>query len=375
MTRRSVYLAAGGTGGHVFPAIAVAEKLNLRGYQTHFFTDQRGVKLLDSEAALVAKLHIIVAASPFQQGVIRRTVAAAKIIIGAITSFYHLLVKRPALIIGFGGYPSFAPLIAGRLLGIPILLHEQNAFLGRANHTLAKFSDALALSWPNTKNLPANIASELTGIPVRQAFFDAAKIPYKLDPNFDVNLTVLGGSQGALILGSLIPDAIAMLEEPLRRRLYIRQQAKPEQIVSLQSHYNALGVTADIRPFYADMPTLLAKSHLVICRSGASSVAELAAIGRPALLLPLPTAMDDHQRVNAMQMQNAGGGICLDEKQLSAAILATRIIQLFNTPKVLSKMATSARLLANPDAADLISALAESLAGEPRQKSKDPRHE
>ena len=144
MTKRSVYLAAGGTGGHVFPAIAVAEKLNLRGYQTHFFTDQRGVKLLDSEAALAAKLHIIVAASPFQQGVIRRTVTAAKIIIGAITSFYHLLVKRPALIIGFGGYPSFAPLIAGRLLGIPILLHEQNAFLGRANHTLAKFSDALA---------------------------------------------------------------------------------------------------------------------------------------------------------------------------------------------------------------------------------------
>jgi len=361
MIKRPVYLAAGGTGGHIFPALAVAETLQQRGHQTHLFTDRRGARLLEGTPELPAKLHVIAAASPFQKGFLRRAVAATKLAIGAFTSLVHLLVKRPALIIGFGGYPSFAPLLAGRLLGIPILLHEQNAFLGRANYMLAKFADALALSWPNTKNLPADIAHELTGIPVRQAFFDAAETPYRLDSTTTVNLTILGGSQGASILGSLVPDAIAMLEEPLRQRLHIRQQARPEQIDLLQKRYADLGVTAQLRTFFSDVPELLGNSHLVICRSGASSVAELAAIGRPALLLPLPNAMDDHQRVNALQMQDVGGGICLDEKSVSAAALATRLIQLLGAPKTLAQMAKSARSLASPDAAKLIAALAEQL--------------
>jgi UDP-N-acetylglucosamine--N-acetylmuramyl-(pentapeptide) pyrophosphoryl-undecaprenol N-acetylglucosamine transferase len=363
MIKRPVYLAAGGTGGHIFPALAVAETLQQRGHKTHLFTDRRGAELLECTPELPANLYVIAAASPFQKGLLKRAVAAIKLAIGAFTSLGHLLVKRPALIIGFGGYPSFAPLLAGRLLGIPILLHEQNAFLGRANYMLAKFADALALSWPNTKNLPPDIAHELTGIPVRQAFFDAAKTPYRLDSTTRVNLTVLGGSLGASILGSLIPDAIAMLEEPLRQRLHIHQQARPEQIDLLQKRYADLGVTAQLRSFFSDVPELLCNSHLVICRAGASSVAELAAIGRPALLLPLPNAMDNHQRVNALQMQDAGGGICLDETSVSAAALATRLIQLLDAPKTLSQMAKSAHSLASPDAANLIAALAEQLVG------------
>ena len=373
MIKRPVYLAAGGTGGHIFPALAVAETLQQRGHQTHLFTDRRGARLLEGTPELPAKLHVIAAASPFQKGFLRRAVAATKLAIGAFTSLGHLLVKRPALIIGFGGYPSFAPLLAGRLLGIPILLHEQNAFLGRANYMLAKFADALALSWPNTKNLPADIAHELTGIPVRQAFFDAAETPYRLDSTTTVNLTILGGSQGASILGSLVPDAIAMLEEPLRQRLHIHQQARPEQIDLLPKRYADLGVTAQLRPFFSDVPQLLGNSHLVICRAGASSVAELAAIGRPALLLPLPNAMDDHQRVNALQMQDVGGGICLDETSVSAAALATRLIQLFDAPKTLSQMAKSARSLASPDAAKLIAALAENLVGLSTSKPTGPK--
>ena len=182
---------------------------------------------------------------------------------------YHLLVRRPALIIGFGGYPSFAPLMIGRLLGIPILLHEQNAFLGRANHMLAKFANTLALSWPRTKNLPEMCHVEVTGIPVRQAFYDAAQTPYCLAATAPVNLAVLGGSQGASILASLVPDAIAMLEPPMRQRLRVHQQARSEQIDTLQHRYRDLSVTADIRPFYNDMPALLGQSHLVICRAGA----------------------------------------------------------------------------------------------------------
>ena len=361
MTNRPVYLAAGGTGGHIFPALAVAETLQTRGYSAHLFTDRRGAKLLGSASSLPATLHVIAAASPFQNGMIKRSFAFTKLAVGALASLYHLLIRRPALIIGFGGYPSFAPLVAGRLLGIPILLHEQNAFLGRANHVLAKFANALALSWPQTKNLPSMQHIEVTGIPVRQAFFDAAQTPYRLAATAPVNLAVLGGSQGASILASLVPDAIAMLDPPMRQRLRIHQQARPEQIDPLQRRYGDLGVTADIQPFYTDMPSLLGQSHVVICRAGASSVAELAAIGRPSLLLPLPSAMDDHQRMNALQMQDAGGGICLDETNLSAAVLATRLMQLLETPKTLSNMAKSARSLASPDAASLIAAMAENL--------------
>ena len=361
MTNRSVYLAAGGTGGHIFPALAVAETLQNRGYEAHLFTDWRGANLLKGTPSLPAKIHVIAAASPFQKGIIKRTFAVAKLALGAVASLYHLLFRRPSLIIGFGGYPSFAPLLAGRLLGIPILLHEQNAFLGRANQLLAKFASALALSWPQTKNLPALGDVELTGTPVRQAFFDAAQTPYRLAATTPINIAVIGGSQGASILASLVPDAIAMLDAPLRQRLRIHQQARPEQIDDLQKRYVNLGVAAHIKTFYNDVPSLLGQSHLVICRAGASSVAELAAIGRPSLLVPLPNAMDDHQRMNALQMQDAGGGICLDEKRLSPAVLATRLMQLFETPKTLSKMAKSARSLARPDAAVLIVAMAENL--------------
>ena len=230
MTNRPVYLAAGGTGGHIFPALAVAETLQTRGYSAHLFTDRRGTKLLGGASSLPATLHVIAAASPFQNGMIKRSFAVTTLAVGALASLYHLLIRRPALIIGFGGYPSFAPLLAGRLLGIPILLHEQNAFLGRANHMLAKFANALALSWPQTKNLPAMSIVELTGIPVRQAFFDAAQTPYRLAATTPVHIAVLGGSQGASILASLVPDAIAMLDAPLRQRLHIHQQARPEQI-------------------------------------------------------------------------------------------------------------------------------------------------
>ena len=370
MTKRPVYLAAGGTGGHIFPALAVAETLQTRGYSAHLFTDQRGAKLLGGAASLPAVLHVIAAASPFQNGIIKRTSAFTKLAVGALASLYHLLVRRPALIIGFGGYPSFAPLVTGRLLGIPILLHEQNAFLGRANHALAKFANALALSWPQTKNLPAVKHVEVTGIPVRQAFFEAAQTPYYLAATTPVNLVVLGGSQGASILASLIPDAIAMLDPAMRQRLRIHQQARPEQIDQLQHRYDDLDVTADVQPFYTDMPSLLCQSHVVICRAGASSVAELAAIGRPSLLLPLPSAMDDHQRMNALQMQDAGGGICLDEANLSAAVLATRLMQLLETRKTLSNMAKSARSLASPDAASLIAGMAENLMAAVRERHK-----
>jgi UDP-N-acetylglucosamine--N-acetylmuramyl-(pentapeptide) pyrophosphoryl-undecaprenol N-acetylglucosamine transferase len=248
------------------------------------------------------------------------------------------------------------------------MIHEQNAFLGRANHVLAKFANRLAISWPQTKNLPAKMTATLTGMPVRQAFFAAAHNKLNFGNATPLELVVLGGSQGAAILATLVPDAIAMLDDSLRQRLCIRQQARPEQIDSLTQRYTDLGVKADIKTFFTDVPNVLSSSHLVICRAGASSVAELAAIGRAALLLPLPSAMDDHQRMNAMQMQNVGGAICLDETNLSAASLATRLMQLLGAPKSLLKMANDAKTLANPDAADAIADLAENLVSITRSK-------
>jgi UDP-N-acetylglucosamine--N-acetylmuramyl-(pentapeptide) pyrophosphoryl-undecaprenol N-acetylglucosamine transferase len=264
--------------------------------------------------------------------------------------------------IGFGGYPSFAPLLISRMCNVPAMVHEQNAFLGRANRAIAARVELLAISWPQTKNLPDGVPTHVTGMPVRNAFFNKNRPCCKNDK---LVLTVLGGSQGAGLFGNLVPDAIAMIETPLQSRMKVYQQARPEQINQLKKRYKALKVSASIKPFFTNMPGLLAKSDLVISRSGASSIAELAATGRASLMLPLPSAMDDHQKANATQMEEAGGGYCLDESTISPAFLATRIIQLFEEPDQLRAMAKNATTLASPAAANDIANLAEGLIRKP----------
>ena len=358
MSNGIVYLAAGGTGGHIFPALAVAEAMNAKGYQTCLFTDKRGAALLADIKKLPVHLHVISAASPFQSGVLRRIVALARLGMGALTCLWHIGLRPPLAMIGFGGYPSFAPLFVARLFAVPVMVHEQNAYLGRANHAIAARARLIALSWPQTKNLPDGVETHITGMPVRTAFFA------KQQPNCareKLVLSVLGGSQGATIFATLVPDALEMIDTPLRNHIKIYQQARPEQIDNLRARYRALSITASIKPFFTNMPHLLAKSDLVISRSGASSIAELAATGRASLMLPLPSAMDEHQKANALQMEQAGGGYCLDEATISPAFLATRIMQLFEAPAKLSKMAANATGLASPQAASDIADLAEGL--------------
>ena len=358
MIYQTIYLAAGGTGGHIFPALAVAEAMNAKGYRSVLFTDRRGEKLLADLEALPVKVRVISAASPFQSGLLRRMLAIIKLGLGAWSCLWQIGLKRPRVIIGFGGYTSFAPLLVSRLFNVPVMVHEQNAFLGRANHAIASHAKLLALSWPQTENLPDGVQIHVTGMPVRHAFFNN-KRPCSV--NDELVLTVLGGSQGAGILGKLVPDAIAMIETPLRSKVRIFQQARPEQIAELKARYKALTIRASIKPFFANMPSLLKKSDLVISRSGASSIAELAATGRASLLLPLPSAMDDHQTANATQMEQVGGGYCLDEATISPAFLATRIMQLFGEPDQLRTMGKSATALASPAAANDIANLAEGL--------------
>ncbi len=358
MITGNVYLAAGGTGGHIFPALAVAEAMNAKGYRSVLFTDQRGEKLLADLDTLPVSLKVISAASPFQSGFLRRLFAMTKLGFGALCCLWHIGIKRPRVMIGFGGYPSFAPLLVSRLFNVPIMVHEQNAFLGRANFAIASQAKLLALSWPQTKNLPNGVQTHVTGMPVRTAFFNKTRRCYANDK---LVLTVLGGSQGAGILGSLVPDAIAMIDNPLRSRMRVYQQARPEQIDQLRTRYKALKISASIQPFFTNMPGLLAKSDLVISRSGASSIAELAATGRASLMLPLPSALDNHQKANAIQMEEVGGGYCLDEATISPAFLATRVMQLFEAPDQLRAMAKNATALASPAAADDIANLAEGL--------------
>jgi UDP-N-acetylglucosamine--N-acetylmuramyl-(pentapeptide) pyrophosphoryl-undecaprenol N-acetylglucosamine transferase len=350
-----IHLAAGGTGGHVFPALAVAEVLKVKGFEPRLLTDRRGAALLAGIENPPFKSHVLSAASPFQRGIFRRIIALGKLACGALTACFLVGFARPSVMIGFGGYPSFAPLLVARLLGVPTMVHEQNAYLGRANKLIAAKASLVALSWPKTTNLPDNVAVHVTGMPVRDAFF-AKRHEHK--DGQKLVLTVLGGSQGAEILGQLVPDALAMVEPPLRERIEICQQARPEQIGALRDRYNALGMAANISGFFTDMPTLLARSDLVISRSGASSIAELAAIGRASLMMPLPSAMDDHQRANAIQMERVGGGYCLDEATVSPAFLATQIVQLFEKTETLRTMAKNATALASPDAAHDIATLA-----------------
>ena len=366
--RPLIALAAGGTGGHVFPALAVAELLQARGMDTLMLTDGRGARLMPDHNP-----RILPAASPFQGSMLRRLAAMVKLSAGFATALTLLLRRRPAAMIGFGGYPSFAPMLAARIAGIPSLLHEQNGVLGRANRLLARLAGHLATSWPDTRGIPTGQRMETTGMPVRQAFFDSTKIDSAdtdgadivAIPDGPIRLTIIGGSLGAAVFASLVPDALARLDDAMRRRLLITQQCRAEQLDSLTARYAELGITADIRSFFDDMPKVLAASDLVISRAGASSVAELAAAGRAALLVPFAGAMDDHQSANARTCEATGGGICLAEAELSATVLSDHLSRLLDDAPRLAAMGKAARSLAMPDAAARIADYALRLSGHP----------
>ena len=360
--RPLIALAAGGTGGHVFPAIAVAEALSRRGVDTMMMTDRRGARLMGR-----TPFTALPAGSPFQSGLIRRGRAVLQLGAGLVMAALMLRRRRPAAMVGFGGYPSFAPMLAARLTGVPAVLHEQNAHLGRANHLLARWSGHLALSWAGTRNLPSQVTSFISGMPVRTAFLDIAELAD--DDGQGIMLTVVGGSLGAAVFATMVPDALATLDPAMKARLHVTQQCRGEQVDALTARYQEIGVTAEIRPFFDDMPNRLAASHLVISRAGASSVAELAAAGRPAILIPFAGAMDDHQTANARQLENVGGGICLAEAALDAKTLAARIADLLSDRGRLALMGRKARALATANAADAIAGYALDLAGQSGSRS------
>jgi UDP-N-acetylglucosamine--N-acetylmuramyl-(pentapeptide) pyrophosphoryl-undecaprenol N-acetylglucosamine transferase len=352
-------LAAGGTGGHLFPAFALAEELGRRGCAVELITDMRGDRYgTGFPARAIHQVHSATLKGSSPVAAARTGVALAR---GVKEAFALMGRSRPVAVVGFGGYPSFPPLVAARLRGIPTILHEQNAVLGRANRMLAKRVDLIATSFQKVGMIDAGILPKVrfTGNPVRQAVIDSAGRPFwQPTPGEPLRLLVFGGSQGARYFSDAVPPALAMLPPETRANLHVVQQAREEDVERTRAAYADAAIAAEIAPFFQDLPRIMSQSHLVIARAGASTVAELAVIGRPSILVPLPHALDNDQLRNATTLAESGGAWCIEQKDLSPERLAAEIGRLAASPAELSRAAAAAKAQGRPDAvlrlADLV---------------------
>jgi UDP-N-acetylglucosamine--N-acetylmuramyl-(pentapeptide) pyrophosphoryl-undecaprenol N-acetylglucosamine transferase len=356
-----IVIAAGGTGGHFFPAEALAEALAKRGHRVVLMTDARSAARA-SPVFDPADRHVLPGAGIAGRGALRGAKAAAALAAGTFAAARILRRLQPGAIIGFGGYPSVPPVVAARLarLGVPVILHEQNAVLGRANRALAGSATTLALSFAGTTRLPSGTRTVITGNPVRPPIAALASTPYAApEPDGSINLLVTGGSLGARVLSEVVPAALLMLPEELRHRLHVVQQARAEDAAAVRIAYAGAGITAEVAPFFTDMASHLAAAHLVIARAGASTVAELAVVGRPAILVPLPHAIDDHQTANAAALARAGAAWTMRQPEFTAPALAARLASLFGADATLAVAAEAAHHEGRSDAAAVLADLVE----------------
>jgi UDP-N-acetylglucosamine--N-acetylmuramyl-(pentapeptide) pyrophosphoryl-undecaprenol N-acetylglucosamine transferase len=357
-----VVVAAGGTGGHLFPAEALSVALAKRGVTVDLATDERATRY---GGAFPARATHIVPSATFR-GRDPISVARTTLVLGSgvIAGLGLLRELRPAAVIGFGGYPTIPPVLAAWLRRIPTLIHEQNAVLGRANRLLSSRVGAIATGFPGVLDHDSRLAAKAThtGNPVRAVVVEAAATPYP-DPAAAFRVLAFGGSQGARIMADIVPPAIELVPMAVRARLHVTQQARDEDLERVRSAYARMGVPADVEAFFSDLPRRMAASHLVVSRSGASTVAELAAIGRPAILVPLPHALDQDQRANADMLQRAHGAIMFDQSRFTSERLAGEIARLAAEPDKLVAMAAAARGQGILDAADRLADLVVKVAG------------
>jgi UDP-N-acetylglucosamine--N-acetylmuramyl-(pentapeptide) pyrophosphoryl-undecaprenol N-acetylglucosamine transferase len=359
-----VVVAAGGTGGHLFPAEALAVALGKRGVTVDLATDERAVHYGHDFPA--RETHIIPSATLRTRNLASLVPASWRLVRGAFVA--HRLFGRlaPAAVIGFGGYPTIPPLLAAAFRRIPTVIHEQNGVMGRANKLLAPLVRAIATSLPGVLDRDPKLAAKAThtGNPVRPAVIEAAKVPFAAPGRAGpLNLLVFGGSQGARIMADIVPPAVELLPVGVRANLVVTQQARAEDAERVRATYGRLGVKAEIAPFFSDLPARIAQSHLVVSRSGASTVAELAAIGRPAILVPLPHALDQDQLANARVLEQAGGAIRIDQAVFTPEKLADAIAGIAVEPDRLAAMAQRARAAGALDAADRLAELVVRVAG------------
>jgi UDP-N-acetylglucosamine--N-acetylmuramyl-(pentapeptide) pyrophosphoryl-undecaprenol N-acetylglucosamine transferase len=355
---RPVLVAAGGTGGHLFPAEALAAALARCGVPVQLATDTRAARYGDAFPA--AAVHVVPSATVRGRDPISLARTAGLLGYGTWAAWRLLGRLNPAIVVGFGGYPSVPPVLAATFRGIPTLIHEQNGVVGRANRLLAPRVTAIATGFPGVVDADGRLAikATYTGNPIRPAVVAVSQIPYPATSGTrPLRLLIFGGSQGARVMSEIVPAAVAQLPPDLRQRLHITQQARAEDLAVVRNTYAGLQVANEVAPFFADLPARMAASHLIISRSGASTVAELAAIGRPAILVPLPHALDQDQLANASMLERAGGAIRFHQSEFTPARLAAEISALAGAPSRLAAMAEGAKSMAAVDAADRLASV------------------
>ena len=360
MTAPLLVIAAGGTGGHMFPAQALAEAMLAQGWRVRLSTDARGARYAGGFPDAVER--IVVRSATFARGGALAKLATPILIgAGAASAIAAMVRDRPTVVVGFGGYPAIPAMTAATVLRIPRMIHEQNGVLGRVNQLFARRVDRIACgTWPT--ELPNGVTGEHVGNPVRAAVLARHASPYTPPGDWPMRIVVMGGSQGARILSDIVPAAMALLPEDLRGRLTICQQARDEDLTRVTRAYADAGIAADIRTFITDVPDQLANAQLLISRAGASSIADLSVIGRPSILVPLAAAIRDEQTANARGLVDAGAAVLMPESRFTPEALAEQVETILTTPDAATAMAQAALSTAVPDATDRLVTLVEALA-------------
>jgi UDP-N-acetylglucosamine--N-acetylmuramyl-(pentapeptide) pyrophosphoryl-undecaprenol N-acetylglucosamine transferase len=359
-----ILLAAGGTGGHLFPAEALGGELIKRGFRVRLATDARALRY----SGLFTRDMIDVVPSETVRGRNPLSLARAGFTLLAGTAIAFNLVRRqkPVAVVGFGGYPTLPPLLAARFTATPSVIHDANAVLGRANRFLSRHASAIATALPGVLDRDPALAGKTTmvGTPMRPAVLAAAATAYAAPrPSEPFRLLVVGGSQGARVMSDIVPGAIERLDPALRGRLILTQQVRDEDASRVRAVYDRLGLHAELAPFFTDLPARLAANHLIVSRSGAGTVAELAAIGRPSILVPLPGSIDQDQFANAGVLADAGGALRIPQAEFTSERLASEIAALASAPERLAEMAMDARKAGRIDAAERLADLVVKIAG------------
>ena len=356
-------LAAGGTGGHMVPAHALAAELKSRGHGVLLITDERGARF----PGLFKDVPVhILPAGRLGGGAIGMLKAGMSVLKGRGEAKRLYKAHRPDAVVGFGGYPAFPSLLAASSMRVPTVLHEQNAVLGRVNRLLAGEAEAIAIAYDQVDRLKTKYQGKtvVVGNPVREEVAKLGELPY---PPFDevapLKILITGGSQGASVLSDVVPEGLGLLQPSLRRRLQVVQQCRPDDIEQVRNHYAALGIPAELMTYIEDMPDKLADAHLVIGRAGASTIAELTAAGRPAILIPFPSATDDHQTANAREMTKAGGARTIQQDNFTPEVLARQIEAMAADPVALNNAAARALSVGRPHAARDLADLVERAGG------------
>lgn len=358
--QRLLVIAAGGTGGHMFPAQALAEEMLRRGWRVKLSTDPRGAQYTGGFPHTV-EIEVVDSASFARGGLRAKLRVPFALLRGVFSACLAVWRDRPDVVAGFGGYPAFPAMAAAWITRTPRLIHEQNGVLGRVNRLFVKRVNQIACgTWPT--DLPKGVEAIYTGNPVRAAVLERSDAQYMEPGDYPMSIVIIGGSQGARILSQVVPGAIALLPPSILQHLRISQQARPEDVEMVRQRYFDIGTNAEVEPFFQDVPRRLSEAQLVISRAGASSIADITVIGRPAIFIPLASALRDEQSANARSVVEAGAAFVIPELELTALDLARHILSVLEDPATANMMARASKNYGRPQAAEDLSNIVQHLA-------------